>query len=553
MSKRLKELVYNKTGGADVNLPDILKKERELCERVFETTKDYIIAWWFVEMGVKKIDEEALENMMNIFIQDNDRDIGLLTGGDDWKNDYSFGILSQKVVLTNIDDNQSDQSVLERCIGKYQEAAVDDVRLDTFITNMPPSGKPYQDDDPHERFFYDNAANIKSGMLNKDTTICSDVARADAAAAGSCSPSSWRRDSNIDGYYETGKMNFLIKSNQTNDIPAMEYYVEVKPVEIVRTKQLQIKAKLKIGNEEIINLGHPKDPNPDTAGKGLTIDFADATPTLQANNTLKILAEHVLQESVGITHAKFLENLFDDSNVGLKRRQKIMNKAIVKGFGDFLQEMTGVLEHGGYVGSSYNADNKVIKHTFFDDQNLHMPRLILSTDRPSATRSILFTAFGKGAINSKSAGGYAYVGHPPKEPQSYNVTYNIAVRGVPGCSKEDIFKQNGDHILTSPTKTKYYSMGSFSDMDHGAQLSCEIEQVMKTYGSAAAAAGGGVNKKKHSDYKKRSIRKTKKYKKPIKKRVHSKNRKVKQNIKNKTRKYKKPKKQKRSRKPKPKP
>jgi len=315
------------------------------------------------------------------------------------------------------------------------------------------------------------------------------------------------------------------------------------------TKQLKIKAKLKIGDEDIINLGYPEDPNPDTNDAGLTIDFADATPTLQANNTLKILAEHVLQESVGITHAKFLENLFEGGNDGLRRRQNIMNKAIVKGFGDFLQEMTGVLKDGGYVQPYYDADNKVEKHTFSADPNEDKPRLILSTDRPSATRSILFTAFGKGDINSKSAGGYAYVGDPPKEPQRYNTTYYIAARGVSG-GNNNIFKP-GDHILDSPTKTKYYSNGHFSDSDTGAQLKCEIEQVMKTYGSAAA--GGGVNKKKQSDYEKRSIRKTKKNKKPIKKRVNSKNRKVRRKIKNKTRKYKKPKKQKRSRKPKPKP
>ena len=560
MSERLKNLVYdNTTGGADDKLPDILKKEKELCERVLKppkTTSSHGGSWKWG--SAKKIDEEALENMMNLFTQDNDADIGKLTGGGDWEQDHSFGILSQKVVLTNIGQNQA---VLEKNIGKTSDVvAMDDVRLDTFLLDMPQSGKPYQDGDSPSRFFYDNAANIKSGMLNKDATICSDVARADAAAAGSCSPSGWRRDTKNDGNYETGEMNFVIQSDAKDDTPQMRYYVEVKPEQLGRTKQLKIKAKLKIGDEDIINLGYPEDPNPDTRYEGLTIDFADATPTLQANNTLKILAEHVLQESVGITHAKFLDNLFEGTDAGLARRQNIMNKAIVKGFGDFLQEMTGVLKDGGYV-SSYNADDKVIKHTFQPLPSQDQPRLILSTDRPSATRSILFTAFGKGHINSKSAGGYAYVGHPPKEPQRYNATYYIAARGVAN-GNNNIFKP-GPHILVSPSKTKYLTgpgpVPTFVDIQPGgnippanAILKCEIEQVMKTYGSAAAA-GGGVNKKKQSDYEKRSIRKTKKNKKPIKKRVNSKNRKVKRKIKNKTRKYKKPKKQKRSRKPKPKP
>ena len=563
MSERLNNLVYDTTnGGADGALPDILKKEKELCERVLKppkTTSSHGGSWKWG--SAKKIDEEALENMMNLFTQDNDADIGKLTGGGDWEKDHSFGILSQKVVLTNIDQNKA---VLEKNIGKTSGAvAMDDVRLDTFIKNMPLSGKPYyKDGDSPSRFFYDNAANIKSGMLNKDATICSDVARADAAAAGSCRPSGWRRDAVSHGNFETGEMYFLIQSDAKDDIPQMQYFVEVKPQpdSSGKTKQLKIKAKLMIGDEEIINLGYPSDPNPDTRNQGLTIDFADATPTLQANNTLKILAEHVLQESVGITHAKFLDNLFEGTDAGLARRQNIMNKAIVKGFGDFLQEMTGVLKDGGYV-SSYNADNKVIKHTFSADPNEDQPRLILSTDRPSATRSILFTAFGKGDINSKSAGGYAYVGDPPKEPQRYNTTYYIAARGVGEGGKADIFNL-GPHILDSPSKTKYLTgpgqVPTFVDIQPGgnipanAILKCEIEQVMKTYGSAAAA-GGGVNKKKQSDYEKRSIRKTKKNKKPIKKRLNSKNRKVRRKIKNKTRKYKKPKKQKRSRKPKPKP
>tara|TARA_Y100000816_G_C26103570_1_gene585586 strand:- start:3111 stop:3767 length:657 start_codon:yes stop_codon:yes gene_type:complete len=101
-------------------------------------------------------------------------------------------------------------------------------------------------------------------------------------------------------------------------------------------------------------------------------------------------------------------NLFDklaNYKSGDKKLNPMMNileKTCVKSFGDWFQEVNGVVEDGGYIlDNSYRSSNNVLSH-----KNKNPLRLVVSNDRPSAVRIFHMLTFAKSGINPNAYGGF---------------------------------------------------------------------------------------------------------------------------------------------------
>lgn len=81
----------------------------------------------------------------------------------------------------------------------------------------------------------------------------------------------------------------------------------------------------------------------------------------------------------------------------------IMQLTCIKSFGDWFQEVNGVIENGGYDLSDYSTTStKIINHKI----NKNPLRLVVSNDRPSAVRIFHMLTFAKSGINPNAYGGY---------------------------------------------------------------------------------------------------------------------------------------------------
>ena len=81
----------------------------------------------------------------------------------------------------------------------------------------------------------------------------------------------------------------------------------------------------------------------------------------------------------------------------------IMRLTCIKSFGDWFQEVNGVIENGGYDLSNYNTTStKIISHK----KEKNALRLVVSNDRPSAVRIYHMLTFAKSGINPNAHGGY---------------------------------------------------------------------------------------------------------------------------------------------------
>lgn len=101
-------------------------------------------------------------------------------------------------------------------------------------------------------------------------------------------------------------------------------------------------------------------------------------------------------------------------------RRGIIEHSFRKSLGDYLQEMTTVVSHGGYI----NPGPK-----FSESSNILPPnegRLGLHNDRPAAARAIILTLFGDGAVNPKTISGLVVT------DKQNRLNYVVAGRGVSG-------------------------------------------------------------------------------------------------------------------------
>ena len=92
-------------------------------------------------------------------------------------------------------------------------------------------------------------------------------------------------------------------------------------------------------------------------------------------------------------------------------REKISNllaSAAVKGLGDQLQELTGVVRNGGYIGevrsSLKKPDGGDPDKSWYAKPDTG--RIVLSNDRPAALRTVLLLIEGETGINPLACGGY---------------------------------------------------------------------------------------------------------------------------------------------------
>jgi hypothetical protein len=112
-----------------------------------------------------------------------------------------------------------------------------------------------------------------------------------------------------------------------------------------------------------------------------------------------------------------LEFINTNTKDAKKVRQMIMNRSIRKGLGDFLQELNGVVDNGGYVAAPtpkespmYNIKYNAKPETVAANDSIIVPpnegRLTLSNDKPSGCRLLLFILYAKSGINPNCMGGF---------------------------------------------------------------------------------------------------------------------------------------------------
>jgi hypothetical protein len=227
---------------------------------------------------------------------------------------------------------------------------------------------------------------------------------------------------------EFGKMDVtirngeLVRSASGGAQETMTYRIQVIPGNFKKTKDgaqipmnAQIRVYLNVSGEELVNIG-------DLQGKGgeppLEISLNGGESPLQAATCFREMAIYImsLKRKYG-TMAQILEFINTNSKEAKQVRQLIMNRSIRKGLGDFLQELNGVVDNGGYVAApsptesplyniKYNAKPETIAANGSQIVPPNEGRLTLSNDKPSGCRLLLFILYAKSGINPNCMGGF---------------------------------------------------------------------------------------------------------------------------------------------------
>ncbi len=224
--------------------------------------------------------------------------------------------------------------------------------------------------------------------------------------------------------FEGGIMDFMIHDGREfgtqTGIPArMVYRVRVIPIGDGST--CQIWAYLSIDDKILINIADkivslPNGvtwPNLSNANPPIVVPMnptrngpipipMDAKTCLK--NIFDTIASNQFQQ---YNNSNGFQSLIDDlgnlDNTNARPlRRLILEASFVKGLGDFLQEIAGIADNGGYEGipTVMPKNNPPI---------IRLPnegRLQLSNDRPSGVRAILFVLYGKKDINPNVIAGY---------------------------------------------------------------------------------------------------------------------------------------------------
>jgi hypothetical protein len=231
-------------------------------------------------------------------------------------------------------------------------------------------------------------------------TICADSSIIDAMSE--CPKNEKRYTSQTDKppilSRETGTMRFKVEDESSKD--NLTYNIEKKGDLLY----FQVDGTLKInGDNYKVNKR--------------ALDIFDKKKTFQADMVYRHVVNQVIIEmdkirSDGRYLKEFMKaegsNLFDklaNYKSGDKRLNPMMNileKTCVKSFGDWFQEVNGVVEDGGYIlDNSYRSSNNVLSH-----KSRNPLRLVVSNDRPSAVRIFHMLTFAKSGINPNAYGGY---------------------------------------------------------------------------------------------------------------------------------------------------
>ena len=224
-------------------------------------------------------------------------------------------------------------------------------------------------------------------------TFCPDSSIMDAMKA-SC-PS----NNNSKSIRETGSMKFKLMHNNE-----------------------ELKYDLKKNGDNLkIKIDTPVKINDEKYDVDIVVDVFDKMKRLQADMVYKYVVNQLIRQiNIISSDRKNLERFLNEKETKgnnfwdkfanytsidkkINPMLSIMRLTCIKSFGDWFQEVNGVIENGGYDLSNYNiTSTKIISHK----KEKNALRLVVSNDRPSAVRIYHMLTFGKSGINENAYGGY---------------------------------------------------------------------------------------------------------------------------------------------------
>lgn len=200
----------------------------------------------------------------------------------------------------------------------------------------------------------------------------------------------------------------------------------------------------------------------------------------------------------------FTNLLKDKSDNGTKLRRKIISISHRKALGDTLQELCGMIFNGGYVKGPFN---------FPKDKLIKKPndlRLVLSNDKPSATRIIELGLYGKdGGVymvnNGDGKTGYSKYAEAVHGNRA-GVEHNIWYEGVKHVDNANIGTQR------QPLWEKNLGGGGIGPNCIGGFMTTQGVCSLAFRGTVPASGGGKRVNRQKINKKKCTRRKIKKKK-----------------------------------------
>ena len=187
-------------------------------------------------------------------------------------------------------------------------------------------------------------------------------------------------------------------------------------VETIPTR-LQIFAKLEVRADPggrwdpVFTVGSEKPVIEPTKAFSVPINWDGDAPKsmLQADLAWANMGAQVARDSDNGRNLKsYLSSLDWKAEDAREKIGNLLAAAAVKGLGDQLQELTGVVSNGGYIGevksSLKKPDGGVPDKDWYGKPNTG--RIVLSNDRPAALRTVLLLIEGQTGINPLACGGY---------------------------------------------------------------------------------------------------------------------------------------------------
>ena len=185
------------------------------------------------------------------------------------------------------------------------------------------------------------------------------------------------------------------------------YVMQFKPSKKAKAGypvEAEVKSYLQVGKEVLMNIGEPNNMSPGLPGnyQALTVDLTGgAESPLQASNCFRTLARVVLNWGGGAGWIPFLSAVSANDATGQQLRREILGVSHRKAMGDILQELIAVVKNGGYADGTwqhYPATRPMLQ----PDQG----RMFFANDKPSGTRYMYLTLYGRGDVNPNCFGGF---------------------------------------------------------------------------------------------------------------------------------------------------